>query len=277
MLPGRRAARAHLLLPFLALVAIVAMRPHANAAPPAHGRNPRIIVAVAANAVPLMERVGRRFEERTSATVVLSSGATGMLARQAREGAPFDLFVSADMITVEQLAADGVVTSGSVVPYARGRLMMWQIDESRPRVRGIADLASSAAARLRIAIANPEIAPYGAAARQALEKSGVSLSSLRGRIAMGENVGQALRFAETGNADVAFVPASLLAAKGVRGIEVPESLHEPIVQGMAILSHSKARDATAQLHAFMLSEEAQAIARELGYRPPRVAAVDVGP
>ena len=250
------------LVPLFALGA--AARPGC-AATPAQGRGPRIVVAVAASAVPLMERVARIFEQRTSVSVVLCPGATGMLARQAREGAPFDLFVSADMATVEGLAAAGVVTSGSVAPYARGRLMIWQTPDSRPRLASIADLATTQAARLRIAIANPDTAPYGEAARQALQRSGVSLASLRGRLAMGENVGQALRVAETGNADVAFAPASLLASKGAGGIEVPESLHEPIMQGMAILSRSQARDATLQLHAFMLSSEARLIARELGY------------
>jgi molybdate transport system substrate-binding protein len=128
-----------------------------------------LTVAVAANAAPALEDIAKKYQQKTGVAVVVSSGATGLLARQIREGAPFDLFVSADMVTVQKLAEQNLLTSNSVQAYARGRLVFWQQPRGRAPIHDIADLASTTASRIRIAIANPETAPYGQAAKEALE------------------------------------------------------------------------------------------------------------
>lgn len=230
--------------------------------------SPRILCAVAANAVPAVERLARAFEQRTSCSVVISSGATGLLMRQALEGAPFDLFISADMAAVRRLAKEGVVTSASVAPYARGRLMLWQRNGSLPRIKGLRDLALPEASRLRVALANPETAPYGEAARIALEEAGITLHSLKGRIVIGEDIRQALQYAETGNADIALVAASLVAQRKEKGIEITLGKRDLLIQGLGLMTRSATKACAEKFRLFLLSREAGEVWREFGYLPP---------
>lgn len=227
-----------------------------------------VTVAVAANVVPAMERLKADYQSQSSATVVLVPGSTGLLARQAREGAPFDLIVSADDATLRGLAKDGVVNSASIAAYARGRLVLWQNPESHPRLNSISDVTSSGCAKLRIAIANPDTAPYGAAARQALEHNGVRLADLDGRLVYGQDVRQAMQFAETGNVDAAFVSLSLTITKQDKGLEVPGDQYDPIVQSLGVLTRSESSPEARRLREFLLSRPADKVFRDFGYLPP---------
>src|SRR5262249_2632691 len=147
-------------------------------------------------------------------------GASGMLAQQLASGAPYDLFLSADEARVKELTASGVLLRDTVVEYARGRLAIWSRGR---RFVALGELATPAV--LHIAIANPEHAPYGAAARQAISKSGLE-TKLAGKLVYGESVRQALEYAESGNAEAAIVAWSLVSDKG--GVLLPANLHNPI-------------------------------------------------
>lgn len=227
----------------------------------------QLIVAVAANAQPVMEELAKLYEQTTSASVTLSAGSTGMLARQVREGAPFDLFVSADMTTVQKLAAEGFITSASVSPYAKGRLVLWQEPRSQPRLTDMRDLMSTSTTHFRIAVANPETAPYGAAAVEAMKNAGV-FSSVQERVVYSDNVAQALQFATSGNADCAFVPLSLVLKHQDNGLTINEILHEPIVQGLGVVSASKNKEAAESLRSFLLGGRAAEVLKAAGYELP---------
>jgi molybdate transport system substrate-binding protein len=224
------------------------------------------MVAVAANAVPVMRELGAEFERQSGVSVVLSSGATGLLARQLREGAPFDLFVSADMVTVRQLAGEALVTTASVAAYARGTLLLWQRADAPVAVRSLDDLKGPAAAKIRIAVANPRTAPYGAAALETLRSTGLA-DALKDGLVMTENVGQALQYASTGNVDCAFVAKSLVMDRPGTTVQIPESLHAPIIQGLGVVAASKHPKEAAALRAFLLSPPARETLAKHGYRP----------
>jgi molybdate transport system substrate-binding protein len=229
---------------------------------------PRITVAVAANAVPVITRLADDFEKSSETRVIISSGATGLLARQAREGAPFDLFISADLATVRKLSVDGVITSASVATYALGRLYLIESQQAEPQITRIEDLKTPEASKLKIAIANPEIAPYGLAAQQALERSGITPASLSDRLRIGEDVRQTLQYVDTGNADVGIVPASLIADHLRQAHEVPRSLYEPIVQALGVITKSKNRAAAEAFRSYLLSDRAATVFNDFGYGIP---------
>lgn len=236
----------------------------------ARGRDEgELTVAVAANALPVMEELARAFSRETGVGVTLSSGSSGALARQAREGAPFDLLVSADMERVEELARDGVIDPDGVAPYARGVLVLWQPAGARPRLGALDELSSPAASRMRVALASPVHAPYGAAARSALERRRL-WKVLEGRVVFGEDVGQVLQMARSGNVDAAFLPLSLVQGrKDGQWIEVPEELLPVIRQGLGVMKGSQRSREARRFREFLLGREAQEVFLRHGYRPAR--------
>ncbi|HEX8853394.1 MAG TPA: molybdate ABC transporter substrate-binding protein, partial [Pyrinomonadaceae bacterium] len=184
-----------------------------------------IVIAAAANLSAAFDALSNKFTERTGARVRLSYGATADLARQIENGAPFDVFASADVRHVEELERKGLVEAGTLSLYARGRLVLWMPQASAARLARIEDLAD---ARItKIAIAKPDIAPYGRAAVEALRAKGV-WETVEPKVVYSQNVAQAAQFAASGNADAAFVPRSLLKAGEGSSVEVEGRLHSPI-------------------------------------------------
>lgn len=187
-------------------------------------------VAAAADLAPAFEAMGALFTAESGKEVVFSFGASGMLARQLAEGAPFDVFAAASVAFVDEAAASGACEAATKRLYARGGLVMWVREGAAP-----ASIAALADPRfVKIAIANPEHAPYGAAARAALAAAGV-WHAVAPRLVFGENVRQALQLAESGSADVALVSLSLVIKRegGGSWTRVAAELHPPLVQAMA--------------------------------------------
>lgn len=228
-------------------------------------------VAVAANLNFAMPEIAAAFKQKTGREVKLAFGASGNFSRQIRAGAPFELFLSADESNVKALADAGVTVDGGSV-YAIGRLALFALNASAVQVDaalvGLAAALRTGAAK-RVAIANPELAPYGVAAREALRRKGL-WDALQGRIVFGENVNQTAQFALAGGIDAAFLPHSIVVAPSFAGkgraALLPEALHDPIVQRMVLVKG--AGDTARGLYAFMTGPEARAILERYGFGPP---------
>jgi molybdate transport system substrate-binding protein len=183
-----------------------------------------------------------------------------MLARQLEHGAPYDVFLSADEGRVKELKEQGKLLPGSIAVYATGRLGLWSARGNTPSLEGLPDPSIRV-----IAIANPQHAPYGAAARALLERAGL-WSGLQPKIVLAENVRQAFEYASTGNADAVITSWTLLWDKSGAKL-LPASAHPPIVQsGGVVTGSSRQAQARAFLH-FLLSPAGQAILHSGGLSP----------
>jgi molybdate transport system substrate-binding protein len=229
--------------------------------------HPELVVAAAANLTDAFAEIGPRFTSKTGIRVIFSFGATADLAKQIENGAPFDVFASADRAHVDQLETKGLITPGSRALYARGRLVMWLPPGSTLQVARISDI--TAAKFERIAIAKPDVAPYGQAAVESLKALGI-WSEVEPRVVYGQSVSQAKQYAATGNAEVAFIPLALVKPGEGTYIEVPEETHQPIDQAMGIISDSRKLHEARQFLEFLLSAEGQEILSNRGYGKPRV-------
>jgi molybdate transport system substrate-binding protein len=185
-----------------------------------------------------------------------------MLTRQIENGAPFDLFAAANVSYIDELDQKGLIISDSRSIYARGRITLWTPNESNLRLQGIADLARPEVQR--IAIANPDHAPYGLAAKQALQSAGV-WDRVQPKLVYGDNIRQTLQYAQTGNVEVAIVALSLSVQSNGRWSLIPEELHQPIDQGLAILKTSKNEQPARAFAAFINSPQGKAILNKYGF------------
>lgn len=224
----------------------------------------QVLVAVAANFVPPFREIAIEFETATGHNVRVATGSSGNFYSQIKNGAPFDVFFSADTERPKLLEEEGLGVKDSRVTYAVGRLALWSLTPSL--VKGADTLNSQHFKHL--AIANPKTAPYGAAAMQALQKLGV-WDNLQPRIVTGENLGQTMGFIESGNAELGFVALSQvldpkLKGKGARW-DVPTELHEPITQDMILLTKGQDNPAARALMEFMAGPQAKAVIGRYGY------------
>lgn len=218
-------------------------------------------VAAAADLEPLLPSLLANYERQTGRHVEASFASSATLATQIENGAPFDIFLSADMALPAKVARDGFAAPGSAVAaYARGTLVLWTRDQSGIRLLNMQQLASSAIHS--IAIANPQHAPYGRAAMQAL--TGLALlAAVEPKLRTAENIAQAAQFASTGNADVGLISltsALTLVAQG-HYIVVPQNAYPPILQGaVALKGGANAKSAAAflrYLHSPAVAEQLQ--------------------
>jgi molybdate transport system substrate-binding protein len=223
-----------------------------------------IRIAVATNFLGTMNALVERFEETSGHTVLVSSGSTGGHYAQIKNGAPFEAFFSADTERPRLLEADGVAVPGSRFRYAVGRVALWS---SRAGYVDADGKVLETGDFRHLAIANPELAPYGAAAREVLMARGL-WDRLQPRLVTGQDIGQAYGFVQTGNAELGFVAwAQLKQPSGkVAGSYwlVPESLHQPIEQEAVLLRDVPAARALVE---FVKSPEAREIIRSRGYGP----------
>src|SRR5579871_1570113 len=202
-----------------------------------------LIVGAASDLGPLTTKLDEAFYKSANTHVKFTLAATGSLAQQIRNGAPFDVFLSADEKTTKELVADGQLDPGIVV-YALGRLGLWSRDGT---VASFHDLKNPGVKF--IAIANPEHAPYGIAARRALQAQGL-WDVIQPKIVYGENVRQALQLAESGNADAVITSWTLL--KG-RGVLLPSEWHDPIRQSGAVVKSSGQQELARRFLSFLTS------------------------
>jgi molybdate transport system substrate-binding protein len=224
-----------------------------------------ITVAAAANLTDAFGEIGRRFTARTGIRVVNSFGSTANLARQVENGAPFDVFASADVSHVDELARKGLLTDGTRAVYARGRLVLWLPPGRDASVNRVEDLAGDAVKR--VAIAKPDVAPYGQAAVESLRALNV-WEKVEPKVVYSENVAEAKQFASSGNADAAFIPRALVKEGEGRAIDVDESLHAPIDQAMAVVRASRRQAAAWRFVEFVTGEEGQSVLKSFGYDTP---------
>lgn len=224
------------------------------------------LVAVAANFAEVMERLEADFEAQSPHGLTVTTGSTGKLYAQIVNGAPFDLLLAADQRRPELLEEEGLAVRGSRFTYATGRLTLWSVGPHRIGSDGLALLRAGGFRRL--AMANPDLAPYGAAAKQFLESVGL-YESLRPRIVLGENIGQAHAMAATGNAELGLVALSYVmsprnSTAGSRW-DVPAHHHAPIRQDAVLLTRAEDNSAARDLLAYLRRPQVQAQIREYGY------------
>ena len=228
-------------------------------------------VAAASDLKFALEEAAAKFREATRRDVKLVFGSSGNFLRQIEQGAPFELFMSADESFVFKLAESGKALDRGQL-YATGRIVLFARHGSPLAVDGTLGALKDAVAAgtiRRFAIANPEHAPYGRAAEQALRKVGV-WDALRARLVLGENVSQAAQFATSGSAEGGIFAYSLALAPEIaklgRHVLVPENLHDPLRQRMALI---KGAGATARLfYAYLQDREARAVLRRYGFALP---------
>lgn len=226
---------------------------------------PPLRVAAAADLARAFTVITPAFSAQRPVELKLTLGSTGLLARQIEQGAPFDLFLAANVSYVSQVVSAGACDGASVASYARGRLVIWQKGGDARELTP----ASLATPRFQhIAIANPEHAPYGKAARDALTRAGV-WDRVVNRVVYGENVQQALELAASGNADVAIVGLSLAigSPQGSWAL-IDEALHAPIDQALVVCKHGTNRVLATELAAFLKGPEGRSILKNYGFLLP---------
>jgi len=223
-------------------------------------------IAVAANFVAPAEALQKLFEQRTPHHLKFTSGSTGQLYAQIANGAPLDALLSADREHVDQLITAGLADSSLRFTYAVGKLALWTRQTSKFKPL---DLKSLARTDYRwLAIANPELAPYGLAAEQALRKLGL-WESLQSRIVRGESIAQTFALAETRNADLAFVALSQVIAykdkSAAASFEVPQELYEPIDQDATLLKRASGNAAARGFLELLREPDAVRVIQGFGY------------
>jgi len=227
-----------------------------------------LIVAAAADLSSALKDVAERYEHKTGVKVALSFGASGALTEQIRNGAPFDVFFSADMDYPRQLIASGDADGATLYQYAVGKLVLWVPADSPLdfEQKGMEVLLDSAVKK--IAIANPQHAPYGRAAVAALKHAGL-YDRVTDRLVLGENVSQAAQFAESGNAQVGFVALAHAVAPAMRGKGkywvVPAEFYPALDQGVVVLAHSQHKKQAAEFVEYVKTTEAVELLRKYGF------------
>ena len=225
-------------------------------------------VAVASNFAQPMKDIATEFEKDTGHKLSVTQGATGKFYAQITNGAPFEVFLSADDETPAKLVKEGKAVSGTQFTYAVGRLVLWSPDEK---------LVDQGGAILKtdrfkfIAIANAKVAPYGRAAVQTMQKLGV-LSAIEPRVVQGESIAQTHQFVTTGNAQLGFVALSQVwennRIKSGSGWIIPEEMHDQLRQDIVLLNPGKDSSAATTLVNYLKSDKAKKIIDRYGYKLP---------
>jgi molybdate transport system substrate-binding protein len=229
-----------------------------------------VTIAAASDLVFCLEQLHARFTQtHPSVALKVSLGSSGNFYAQIRNGAPFDVFLSADLDYPFELIKAGAAVESSLTPYAIGRIVLWTKRAELDLSDGLAALAHSSVKR--IAIANPANAPYGRAAREALQSAQL-WDSLQPKLVLGENISQTAQFVDTGNADAGILALSLALSPKLkvagRYVEIPESTHAPLEQGAVLTTRGSANAAARAYLAFLRSAEARAVFDEFGFRLP---------
>ncbi len=243
----------------LALFAGVAL-----CAVPAHAVEVRL--AVATNFAHAIDMLKPSFEASTGHRLIITTGSTGKLFAQIRSGAPFDALLAADAQTPQRLVGEGDAVAGSSFTYALGQLVLWSATPGRVGPDGAATLRAMQFRHL--AIANPQLAPYGAAARDALRALGV-WDGVQAKLAYAQNIGHAYSMVASGNAELGLIARSQLqgAVSGVGGSSwpVPAPLHAPIRQDAVLLTHGQANAGARAFLEALKSPQTRRLIESLGY------------
>ena len=241
----------------LAMIAIVCVLP---------ARADETLVAVAANFAEAVQELKPAFERASGHKLQATTGSTGKLYAQIKEGAPFHILLSADAATPERIEKEKAGVAGTRFTYAIGKLTLWSRDEGRIGADGAAALKASDVRH--VAIANPDLAPYGVASRETLQALGL-WDTLKSKIVMGQNIGQTHSMVATGNAQLGFIALSAVlspreTAKGSRW-DVPQNLFTPIRQDAILLNAGSKNGAAIAFIAFLKTPDARAVIERYGY------------
>jgi len=230
-----------------------------------HSSASEVRVAVASNFTHVLDTLGKQFEAQTGNKITLIVGSTGQHYAQIKHGAPFDVFFAADISRPALLEAEGLALPGTRFTYATGKLVLWRPNGEAPE--------STEAFLQRgdfrfLAVANPQLAPYGKAALEVLQSEGL-WQAMRGRMVQGQNIAQTYQFVKSQSAELGFVAYSQLKMTegNVHGTywTIPQSLYTPIRQQAVLLRENPAARAFWQ---FVQSREARKIIRDYGYETP---------
>jgi molybdate transport system substrate-binding protein len=229
-----------------------------------------ITVAAASDLTYAMKEIAANFEKATGCTVLLSMGSSGNFLTQIENGAPFDVFFSADIAYPKKLETEALAAPGSTYLYAIGKIVLWTRKDSRVDVaKGFSALRDSSVHK--ISIANPEHAPYGRAAEEALRVAGV-YDAVKDRLVLGENISQAAEFVQSGNADAGIVALSLVMSPAMkdegRSWNIPENLYAPIEQGAVVVLTSKNPQGAQQYMNYVKTPATAALLARYGFTPP---------
>jgi molybdate transport system substrate-binding protein len=230
-----------------------------------------LLIGAASDLQPAFTEIGERFADDTGEQVTFSFGSSGQLAQQLIDGAPMDLFASADVALVERVLDAGRGDPGTQATYAFGRIVIWSQERDWGGWERIDELVADADVTT-ISIANPAHAPYGRAAEEALARLG-HRDAVDARLVFGENVSDAQRLVASGNADVGIIALSLAIAADERGegewVLVDEDLHEPLQQDLAVMATDPARAAlAARFIDYVNGEQGRAVMRRFGFLLP---------
>jgi len=224
-----------------------------------------VAVAVAANFHAPMQALVEQFETETGYDVLVISGSTGGLYAQIVNGAPYDLFIAADTRRPALLATAGLGLEQTQATIAIGQLVLWSNDADLIEAQELGALRDESIRFL--AIANPDLAPYGTAARQALMTMNL-WEQWASRIVYGENIAQAYAMAATGNAELALISRSQISAENIAGayLLIPPGFYEPIRQDAILLARGATNAAAVALLEYLSTPNATAVIRDFGYR-----------
>ena len=228
-----------------------------------------IRIAAASDLQAVLPKLVDRFKTMSGIAAKPVFQASGQLAQQIRQGAPYDVFLAANESFVRDLADEGLILPDSVQAYARGSLVLAVYQEVGEKVRSLNDLTRPEVKK--IAIANPTTAPYGKAGKQALERAGL-WTKVEPKIVIADSVRLALLYAQKGDVEAALIGRAIASVPEIRTINIDSSLYDPIVQALGIVSGTKQPDDAKALARFVLGAEGQAILKDFGFKPiPMVA------
>jgi molybdate transport system substrate-binding protein len=225
----------------------------------------QLTVAAAANLTDVFDAVGSAFQARTGTKVVFSYGPTAELAQQIDNGGPYDVFAAADTQHVDALIKSRKLSGDSRAIYALGQLVIWIPKGEQSGIKDLKDLGSN---QIRfVAVAKPELAPYGEATVQALTSAGL-WQIVHPKVVYANSISQAKQFASSGNADAAFTAYSLVLHDQGTVLKVDPQLYHPIEQALALVAASAHMEEAKQFRAFLLGSEGRAILEKSGYLLP---------
>jgi molybdate transport system substrate-binding protein len=217
-------------------------------------------VAAASDLARAFDEVGKAFEKQSGIKPTFDFGSSGLLAKQIEQGAPFYLYAAANKNFVEQVVKSGKCDGATASLYSRGRLVLWGKAGAPEKLTDLADPKYK-----RIGIANPDHAPYGKAAVEAMQKAGV-YDQVKDRLVLGENIQATMTYAREGSVDIAFVALSLAIASETKNYtNVELDLHQPLEQTLVVCGTGKEADAARELAKFVTGDEGRAIMERYGF------------
>lgn len=224
-----------------------------------------ITVSAAADLNYVFKEIGALWEKETGNKVTFNFGSTGQLAQQIERGAPVDLFAAANKSYIEDLDKLGLIVSNTKSLYGRGRITIWTRKDSKLNPKEIKDLTKPE--YKRVAIANPDHAPYGIAAREAMQSAGI-WDAIKPKLVLGENIRQTKQYVETGNVDVGIIALSLSVNKPGKWQLIPENLHKPIDQMLAVVKKSRHQKQAQKFAQFINGSKGRPLMKKYGFVLP---------